>query len=400
MDQTRNVAVLVYEGVDTLDMAGPFDVFAVSSNWGKDLCVYTVGERAAPVTTVSGVTVVPRYTLADCPAPDVLVVPGGLGSRREMHNEALTAWIRAAAGRAELVLSVCTGALLLAKAGLLGGLRITTNRRAFDLLEAAAPASAEIVRDVRYVDNGKVVMSGGVTTGMDAALHIVARLFGTERARTSAELLEYEWRPEAPPTDQPASGRPASAPAGPSISPPDMQAADGLHIRRARHEDMRMLQALYMEAADWIRDTKGIRQWRPEMFSDARIEQLFREQDVYAAYMDGRLAGGFSIHWGFEEIWGDRYSEDAGHVHRLAVARAFKGLGLGSRLLQRAERIIGERGKTWLRLDCMADNPSLNAYYMRQGLRHCGRYDGDGWSANLYERSVSLQNRRASTAQV
>ncbi|SFB46518.1 DJ-1/PfpI family protein [Cohnella sp. OV330] len=80
MKRARNVAVLIYEGVDTLDVAGPLDVFAVSSDWGKDLNVYTVGESGASVTTVSGVVVEPRYRLADCPAPDILVVPGGLGS--------------------------------------------------------------------------------------------------------------------------------------------------------------------------------------------------------------------------------------------------------------------------------------------------------------------------------
>jgi transcriptional regulator GlxA family with amidase domain len=155
MDRARNVAVVAYENMDLLDLAGPFDVFAVASNRGRDFRVYTVAEKAGPVKTVSGITISPKYGFGDCPEPDILVVPGGLGARTEMHNEALTGWIRSAANGAELVLSVCTGALLLAKAGLLDGLRVTTNRRALELLREAAPPDAVIVEEARYVDNGK-----------------------------------------------------------------------------------------------------------------------------------------------------------------------------------------------------------------------------------------------------
>jgi transcriptional regulator GlxA family with amidase domain len=196
MDRARNVAVVAYEKMDLLDLAGPFDVFAVASNWGRDFRVYTVAEKAGPVKTVSGITISPKYGFGDCPEPDILVVPGGLGARTEMHNEALTGWIRSAAEGAEIVLSVCTGALLLAKAGLLDGLRVTTNRRALDLLREAAPPDAVIVEEARYVDNGKIVLSGGVTTGFDAALHIVSRLYGMERALEVASRLEYRWNAE------------------------------------------------------------------------------------------------------------------------------------------------------------------------------------------------------------
>ncbi|MFD2331268.1 GNAT family N-acetyltransferase [Cohnella sp. GCM10020058] len=379
MEHPRNVAVLIYEGVDTLDVAGPLDVFAVSSDWGKDLHVYTVGEHAAAVKTVSGVVIEPRYSLADCPAPDILVIPGGLGSRKEMLNERLSRWIGEAAQAAEIVLSVCTGALLLAKAGLLEGMRITTNRRAFDLLQEAAPASATIVRDVRYVDNGRLVMSGGVTTGMDAALHIISRLFGTERALASASMLEYAWRPQL------------SEPLRRVDSDTDIRSLlpAELDIRPATQEDVEALRTLYLGAVEWIRGEKGIRQWNADMFSPAHMAKLFREQDVYAAYLHGRLAGAFSINWEKEEgIWGALFHADAGHVHRLAVARDCKGLGIGRLLLQHAERIISQKGRSWLRLDCMAENPSLNAYYTRLGLQYCGRFDGQGWSASLYEREV------------
>lgn len=341
--------------------------------------VYTVAERAGTVKTVSGVRIEPRFGLDDCPAPDILVVPGGIGSRKEMHNERLVSWIGKAAQAADIVLSVCTGALLLAKAGLLEGMRITTNRRAFDLLEEAAPASATIVRDVRYVDNGKLVLSGGVTTGMDAALHIVSRLFGTERALASASMLEYAWQPQP-------SGAIRDA-----DSDTDVRAAASPEpdIRPATPGDAEALRALYLGAVEWIQEAKGIRQWNADMFSPENIEKLFREQDIYVAYLHGNLAGAFSINWEKEEeIWGSLFHADAGYVHRLAVARNCKGLGIGRLLLAHAASIIAQKGRSWLRLDCMAQNPSLNAYYTRLGLQYCGRFDGGGWSASLYEQEV------------
>jgi transcriptional regulator GlxA family with amidase domain len=193
VERTRNVAVLVYEKVDGLDFVGPFDVFATASNWGKDFRVYTVSEKVQPLNTISGFTFYPKYSFDDCPPPDILIVPGGLGSRAEMNNESLTSWINNAANTAELVLSVCTGALLLAKANLLEGLSITTNRRALDLLRQVAPINSKILEDVRYIDNGKIIMSAGVTAGIDASLYVVSKLLGLERAADTASRLEYEW---------------------------------------------------------------------------------------------------------------------------------------------------------------------------------------------------------------
>jgi transcriptional regulator GlxA family with amidase domain len=194
VERARSVAVLVYEKVDGLDFTGPFDVFATASIWGKDFHVYTVSEKAAPLNTISGFTIYPKYSFDDCPPPDILIVPGGIGSRTEMYNESLTSWINETASTAELVLSVCTGALLLAKANLLDGLSITTNRRAIDLLRQVAPSNSRIVEDVRYVDNGKIIMSAGVTAGIDASLYVVSKLLGIERAIDTASRLEYEWK--------------------------------------------------------------------------------------------------------------------------------------------------------------------------------------------------------------
>lgn len=187
----RNVAVLVYQKVDGLDFSGPFDVFATASNWGKDFYVYTVSEKIEPIDTVSAFTILPKYDFSNCPIPDILIIPGGLGSRTEMNNEHITSWIRKMAGTAEQIISVCTGALLLAKANLLEGLKITTNRRATDLLREVAPQNSEIIENVRFVDNGKIVMSEGVTAGIDASLHVISKLIDKDRAIETANKLEY-----------------------------------------------------------------------------------------------------------------------------------------------------------------------------------------------------------------
>lgn len=192
----RNVAVLLYEHVDGLDFCGAFDIFATASDWGKDFYTYTVSEKSELINTISSFTIAPKYNFSDCPKPDILVVPGGIGARTEMNNSELTSWIRCTSENAEIVLSICTGALLLAKADLLSGLKVTTNQRAMDLLAQVAPKDCEIVRNVRYVDNGKIVMSAGVTAGMDASLHVVSKLLGEERAVETASRLEYRWNRE------------------------------------------------------------------------------------------------------------------------------------------------------------------------------------------------------------
>ncbi|WP_139993786.1 GNAT family N-acetyltransferase [Paenibacillus paridis] len=376
MGKPRNVAVFIYEQVDTLDVTGPYDVFAVSSNWGKDFDVYTVGERQSTVHTVSGLAICPKYGFDNCPAPDILVIPGGLGARKEMNNEAITAWIQKMAASAEHVLSVCTGALLLAKANVLDGLQITTNRRAIDLLREAAPTSAKIVEDVRYVDNGQIILSAGVTAGMDAALHLVRRLLGSEKAHHTASMLEYHWR------------EPGFSGLVPKAS---LQEDEKLLIRKAGLADLEAMLQLYREAARWIHSHTGFLQWPEASFTEEYLTSFIEEQEVFAAFLKDELVGCFSLQWQYEEIWGDQFHENAGYVHRLAVSRNYKGQGFGSRILAWAGHYIGSRGKAWLRLDCMADNPALNRYYLSQGMTFRGRFDSQGWSANLYEREIKRE---------
>jgi transcriptional regulator GlxA family with amidase domain len=195
MNGTRNVAILLFDDAEVLDFCGPFEVFSVAGRGGEPPAfhVYTVAERRAPVLARNGLSVNPHHTLADCPRPDLLLVPGGLGTRKEMHNPVLLDWVRQCAGPAELVLSVCTGALLLAKAGLLDGLEATTHHGALDLLREVAPRTA-VHAGRRFVDNGRVITSAGVAAGIDMALHVVARLLGPEPAEATARHIEYPWR--------------------------------------------------------------------------------------------------------------------------------------------------------------------------------------------------------------
>ncbi len=192
MTAPRNVAILIFDDVEVLDFCGPFEVFSVAAALHEPAAfkVYIVAERPVPVHARYGLVVQPHRAMADCPRPDLLLVPGGMGTRREMQNAPLVDWIRETAGRAELVLSVCTGALLLAKAGLVDGLDVTTHHAAFDLLRETAPHST-LREDKRYIDNGRVIVSAGVSAGIDMSLYVVGRLLGEDHAIETARHIEY-----------------------------------------------------------------------------------------------------------------------------------------------------------------------------------------------------------------
>jgi transcriptional regulator GlxA family with amidase domain len=190
----RTVAILVFDEVEVLDFCGPYEVFSVT---GRDcnprpFRVLLVAERPGPVLARNALSVNPHHTLADCPPAELLLVPGGQGTRRIMNEPAVVEWVRSRATGAELVLSVCTGALVLAKAGLLNGLEATTHHGAMDLLRQVAPNTA-VRENTRFVDNGRVITSGGIAAGIDMSLHVVARLLGAETAADTARYMEYPY---------------------------------------------------------------------------------------------------------------------------------------------------------------------------------------------------------------
>jgi transcriptional regulator GlxA family with amidase domain len=195
MSITRNLAILIFAEAEVLDFCGPFEVFSVANRYTEPAAfrVFTVAERIGPVLARGGLSVNPQYSFADCPQADVVLVPGGQGTRTEMNNPAVIEWIKQAANSAELVLSVCTGSLLLAKAGLLDGLAATTHHGSIDLLRSLAPRTT-VHDDRRYVDNGRVVCSAGIAAGIDMSLHVVARLCGDDVARKTARQMEYPWQ--------------------------------------------------------------------------------------------------------------------------------------------------------------------------------------------------------------
>lgn len=191
---TRNVAILMFDDVEVLDFAGPFEVFSVTSELSKGegpFAVSTVAVHPGAVNARNGLSVNPDCTISDCPPPDILIVPGGQGTRKLIDNSAVINWIKDSARTAELVLSVCTGSLLLAKAGLLEGLAATTHHQVLDLLRELAP-NTTIIENQRFVDNGKIITSGGIAAGIDMSLHVVGKLLGTAQAEQTAEHMEYK----------------------------------------------------------------------------------------------------------------------------------------------------------------------------------------------------------------
>jgi len=187
-----NAAILIFDDVEVLDFAGPFEVFSVTNELNNYslLNVYTVAREKKPVKARNGLSVNPDYSINEATHPDILIVPGGSGTRPILQQQDILTWIRQSAENADRVLSVCTGALLLAKVGLLDGLKATTHRSALELLGELAP-NTEIVREVRFVDNGKVITAAGISAGIDMSLYVVELLYGKEIAQQTAAYMEY-----------------------------------------------------------------------------------------------------------------------------------------------------------------------------------------------------------------
>ncbi|HXG63926.1 MAG TPA: DJ-1/PfpI family protein [Blastocatellia bacterium] len=188
--ERKRVAILIFDGVQIIDYAGPYEVFGQAG-----FNVYTVAEKPDAITTAMGMKVVPRYTFEDFPAPNVLLIPGG-GVDATQNNPRAIKWIQDTAQKADYVLSVCNGAFLLAKAGLLDGLSATTFYGLIGGLKALAPKT-KVVSDKRYVDNGKVITTAGLSSGIDGSLHVISKMLGKGRAQMVALNMEYNWQPDS-----------------------------------------------------------------------------------------------------------------------------------------------------------------------------------------------------------
>ncbi|HUG15774.1 MAG TPA: DJ-1/PfpI family protein [Thermomicrobiales bacterium] len=194
----RNVGILIFDGVELLDFCGPHEAFtAVNYGGGNALfTVFTVAEKGGEVASRAGLRVIADYSFDDAPHIDVLVVPGGQGTRREIDNPVVVDWIAKIAGSAELTTSVCTGSFLLAKAGTLpDGSRATTHWGSIGRMRDMFPG-IEVHENVRWIDDGAVVSSAGVSAGIDMSLHVIERLCGRAAAESSARTMEYDyWQP-------------------------------------------------------------------------------------------------------------------------------------------------------------------------------------------------------------
>jgi putative intracellular protease/amidase len=196
---TRNVAIVVYENAEPLDWTGPFEVYNDAAEFGTAngepaFNVYIVSKTKQPVNA-QGLSVVPTYSIQDAPKPDIVLFPGGPSSQITEDPE-FFAWAKKASIEAEIAQSVCTGAFVLGKAGLLDGLEVTTFHGAIDGLQKSYPKAA-VKRGRRFVDNGHVVTTAGISAGIDGSLHVVARLLGRRVADQVATYMEYAWSPEA-----------------------------------------------------------------------------------------------------------------------------------------------------------------------------------------------------------
>jgi len=193
----RRVGILIFPEVEVLDFCGPYEVFSVTRlneerrrEEPSPFEVVLVAEGEAPVMATGGLRVIPDYTLAGCPRLDILVVPGGWGTRKEISNDRLLAWIAERGRQVETLTSVCTGAMLLGRAGLLDGRQATTHWRSLEWMRKSFPA-VTVEDALHVVEDGHVITSAGISAGIDMALRVVARYYGEGVARATARHMEY-----------------------------------------------------------------------------------------------------------------------------------------------------------------------------------------------------------------
>jgi len=197
--QRKQVGIVIFPDVEVLDFCGPFEVFSVvrldeerRRQESSPFAVCLIAETRALIVASGGLKVQPDYDLAGAPALDILVIPGGWGTRKEIDNRRLLTWIAARGREVETLTSVCTGAMLLGRAGLLDGKRATTHWRSLSWMRESFPATT--VEDQEHVvEDGSLITSAGISAGIDMSLHVVRRYFGETIARNSARHMEYPY---------------------------------------------------------------------------------------------------------------------------------------------------------------------------------------------------------------
>ena len=188
-----SVGIFLFNEVEVLDFAGPFEVFSITKvHEEKPFTVYTVSQNGEMITARNGLKVKPDYSIEDLPPVDILIIPGGKGAREnEVKNDIIINWVRQQMKEVKLMTSVCTGALLLAKAGLLEGLKATTHWASIQTFKKDFP-NVEVMENVKFVDEGHIITSAGISAGINMSFHIVKRLLGVGIAEETAKNMEYD----------------------------------------------------------------------------------------------------------------------------------------------------------------------------------------------------------------
>ncbi len=197
---SSTIGILIFDDAEELDFVGPWEVFTMSNEAREHLKdatakdrVLTVSQNGGAVKCAKGMRVIADHSFADCPPLDVLLIPGGEGTRREAQNPAMLEWIASTAAKCAWVTSVCTGSLLLTEAGPAVGKRVTTHWAFVDALTERGKAT--VLKNVRYVRDGNVVTAAGVSAGIDMALWLTGQMHGAAHARTTQRLMEYDPAP-------------------------------------------------------------------------------------------------------------------------------------------------------------------------------------------------------------
>jgi transcriptional regulator GlxA family with amidase domain len=197
--EKKCVGIVLFENIEVLDFCGPFEVFSATRlneerRWEEPspFEVLLVVEKNGPVVTTGGMKVIPNHTFESCPKLDILVVPGGWGTRKELKNPAMLNWLRIRASEVETLTSVCTGSMLLGFAGLLDGRHATTHWRSLDWMRKSFP-TVTVEYEKHVVEDGSVLTSAGISAGIDMALKVVGRYYGEKIARATARYMEYPY---------------------------------------------------------------------------------------------------------------------------------------------------------------------------------------------------------------
>ena len=193
-EHQRNIAIFIFDDVEVLDFAGPFEVFNVTGEVinPAPFNTYTVALTEEPIKARGKLSINPHWSIDNCPSPNIILLPGGDGRRRLMKDERVLSWIARHVDNLEKLLSVCTGAFYIAQSGLLNGLSATTHHGAFPEFKETFP-NITLIEDKRFVENGKIITAGGISAGIDMSLYVVEQLLGKEKLALTLKEMEWQW---------------------------------------------------------------------------------------------------------------------------------------------------------------------------------------------------------------